>query len=182
MPKITVTEALAELPTLKKRITKLRVEIGNYSSRPAKERDPHYKIEGGSRGWIERQLQSVRDMETRYLRIRQSIQRSNLDSMLSVEGVERPVMEWLNWRNEIAKEQGMMPQALLNAIQRQRKAATAAGGKLGTEKEAQGDNDIIVNVHESDLIDQVQKHETIMGALDGKLSLHNATTMIELPD
>ncbi len=47
MAKLTITEALAEIPTIEKRIEKKREFILNYLYRQSSVRDPHEK-DGGS--------------------------------------------------------------------------------------------------------------------------------------
>lgn len=58
MAQTTITEALAEIPTIEKRIEKKSEFILNYLYRQSAVRDPHEK-DGGSSTLIHRELQAI---------------------------------------------------------------------------------------------------------------------------
>jgi hypothetical protein len=61
-----------------------------------------------------------------------------------------------------------------------RAKAQQQGTKV-SEQTTESLTDIVVNVNEKDLSDQIEALETTLGALDGQLSLKNATVSIALP-
>jgi hypothetical protein len=76
MSKITITEALAEIPTIVKRIDKKQEFILNFLYRQSAVRDPHEK-DGGSSELIKREMQAIDDLQARLVKIRSSIQLAN---------------------------------------------------------------------------------------------------------
>ncbi len=104
--KTTITEALAELKTIQKRITKKREFIDNNLARQDFVRDPHLG-DGGTEKLNEEAFQSISDMEERTIRIRSAILKSNLETFIKVGGffTGRSVQDWLTWRREILDRQ-----------------------------------------------------------------------------
>lgn len=183
---ITITEALQEIKTIGARLLKKRDAIGKYVVRDIRIRDP-FDAEGGSAAWIAQERQSIRDLEHRVIAIRRKIQEANLFNMLTVGSETMTVNEWLTWRREIAGNQRAFLAVLFGAIDSTRKAVQAKGGKLlplGSNQNAAVDRDappeVIAMVPEQELIAQIENHEATYGALDGKLSLFNATTYVEI--
>jgi len=55
-------------------------------------------------------------------------------------------------------------------------------GVAVTDKDPGGYSaDYVVNINEKELSEKIENIETVMGTLDGKLSLANATILIEVP-
>lgn len=181
MALITMTEALAELKTLTKRLVKKREALMPYLWRQEGLKDPMEKEEGGSMGYIQRERQSIQDLETRFVAIRTAIQRANQEHSITINGVTRTMAEWLNWRKEIAQEQQHFIAAMRKNLLDTRKAMQAKGYAVippgGT---ATTQLDILVNVDEKALADEAEAMETILGTLDGQLSLKLATIAIDM--
>lgn len=78
--KLTITEALAEVKTIKARVTKKQEGIMRYFARDARLKDP-LLAEGGSSIWIERERQAIKDLLARMVTIRTAIQRKNCEAM-----------------------------------------------------------------------------------------------------
>lgn len=176
MEEITITEALAEIATLKKRIASKRESIARYLARDARLRDPLEK-EGGSVEFIKRETQSVTDLEQRVIHLRTAIQKINLKESLTVHGKKRQIAEWLTWRREIGPGRKMFLDQLIAGLDRIRKEVISKGMKMvqvsdGTEGE------VIVSLEEGKLASDREEIETVLGELDGKLSLANATIKI----
>lgn len=173
---MTVTEALAEIKTIGKRIHKKRESIGSYLARDARMKDP-FEREGGSVDFIRRERQGIADLETRVVAIRTAIQTVNLSTSLTIQGETRTLAEWLTWRREIAPGRGHFLATIANGIKQVRDKVTRDGKVVGTTEEG---SDVVVMLSEKDLHAEIERHELIMGELDGKLSLLNATTTITL--
>ena len=71
----TITEALAELKTLGKRIEKKRESVAMFLTRQDGLKDPLEK-DGGSVEFIKRERQAVKDLEQHHVNIRLAIQRA----------------------------------------------------------------------------------------------------------
>lgn len=176
---ITITEGLAELRTIDARVEKKRQGIIRHLARPAEFKDP-MAAEGGTSEYITKERQSLKDLESRSLNIRVAISRKNLETVLSLHGMERSVAEWLIWRREFAKGQDGFLALQANGIERVRAEAQRKGGSLTAGDAAAKPGDVIVNVSEKELQDEIDKIQHVLGDLDGKLSLINATTTIEV--
>ena len=98
---ITITEALAGIKTVSKRIEKKREFILNYLARPDGIKDPLEK-EGGSHEAIMREAQAVGDLESRIIALRRGIGLANDKTTVEVGGVSRSVTDWLTWRRDVA--------------------------------------------------------------------------------
>ena len=180
MTEMTITEALAELKTIGSRINKRNQTVLQYLYWDAKLRDPMEK-EGGVIEFVSRERQAVQDLEERMVKIRVAIQRANLDTVLELDGHKRSVSEWLVWRREVAGGQQNTLRSMSQRINQVRQQAVQQNRSL-TETRDASPEEIIVTVSERDLAADMDGLEEVLGVLDGRLSLLNATVTIEIPD
>ena len=174
-----ITEALAELKTLVKRIEKKREYVRAYLYRPDGLKDPLEK-DGGSQEVLKKELQAIMDLNKRVIDLRTSIQKTNLSTPLTVEGATMSIAEWLTWRKEVSDgDVRFISQARQTLLQARTQAQQRGASVLAPGATAQNPSDVIVNVDEGDLAKQAEKLETILGTLDGQLSLKNATIQVE---
>jgi hypothetical protein len=180
--KMTVTEALAEIKTIAKRLEKKRAFVLSFLWRQEKLKDPLAK-DGGSPEAIKKEMQGIGDLENRVVSIRRAIQHANDTTSITLEGgAQRTISELLTWRREVAPGQKKLLEDIRTAIDAVRRDATKKGLQVtATAQEAKPD-DVVINVNESALAKDIEQMEIWLGHLDGQLSLKNATTMIELPD
>lgn len=186
MSKITITEALQEIKTIGKRLEKKRNACITYLARDSRVRDPLEK-DGGSEKFITTERQAIGDLENRVISIRTAIQSSNLNSKVTVGDTTRSVAEWLTWRREVSANQVNFLRSVVQGISNLRNEVQKKGGKVVTPASAGSEvlspNDppqLIVHMDEKGLVDQQEQLEQVLGDLDGKLSLFNATTTIEV--
>lgn len=186
MSKLTITEALQEIKTIGKRLDKKRSSLSPYIVRDSRVRDPLAK-DGGSEKFIASERQSIADLENRIIGIRTAIQRSNLDSTLVVGGTSRTVAEWLTWRRELSAAQAKFIRDIINNLSGLRADVQKKGGKITAAVAAvnesfdpNGPPEVVVNVDERGLLVEQEQMEQTLGELDGKLSLFNATTVIDV--
>src|SRR3990167_91542 len=177
----TITEALASLVTLGKRLTKKREFVGTYLHRADGIKDPlERSVEGGSAEAIKRELQAIRDLEKHHLNIRMAIQRKNQETYVTVLDLTMTVAEWLTWRKEIAPQvQKFNHELRLKLVEARTEAQRRGAQVIGVGAAGNTDTkptDIVVNVDEKSLQDEAERIEEVLGTLDGKLSLINATT------
>lgn len=178
MAKLTITEALAEIPTIEKRIEKKHEFILNYLYRQSSVRDPHEK-DGGSAVLITREKQAIQDLQLRLIKIRSLIQKANSENMITIGEQTKSIVDWLTWRREVAPKHQRFLQDQISKINQMRQNAARQGVNV-TDKDAGFSSDFVVNVNERELADQIEELENTLGVLDGQLSLKNATIFIDL--
>jgi hypothetical protein len=180
MSKLTITEALAEITTIGKRIDKKQEWIGQNLIRQDRLRDPLEK-QGGTAAIITQELQAIADLQARLIMLRRAIQQANEATDVTINGVTRTIADWLVWRREIAPQLKGMLSRFASTVQDWRKQAAQKGlSVITTQDVAQSPNDLIINLNERWLAEQIDQHEQVLGALDGQLSLKNATVVIEI--
>lgn len=180
MDTMTITEALAEIKTIGKRITKKREFVVTNLARQEFRKDPLLK-DGGQEAAILRERQAIGDLEERLVKIRRAIARANETVDITVEGLTRSMADWLRWRREIAPGR----QQFLSSMQSQLAGVRQQAARQGVEVvsmggSAQRENDVLVNINEGQLASDVEKMEQVLGTLDGLLSLKNAIVTIEV--
>jgi hypothetical protein len=184
MENLTITEALSEIKTVLSRLEKKRAAFAPYLVRDSRARDP-FESSGGSAAHIRSERQAVRDLEERVIKIRTAIQKANLDSTLVVCDKSRTVAEWLTWRREISKNQGGFLDHLLKGIRDVRSEIQRKGGKVTAVASAEVNlsadalPEAVICIDEKELIAEQDNIQRVLGSLDGKLSLFNATKVIE---
>lgn len=179
MATLTITEALAEIKTIGKRIDKKTAFISTYLLRQEMVRDPLEK-DGGSAASIAREMQSIADLQSRIVRIRAGIQGSNLATVLTIGQVRRSITDWLTWRKEVAPVEQRFLAQMRQTIEGHRQQYRAKGITVGAQGSDLKPQDVVVNVDEGELARRAEQLEETLGTLDGKLSLLNATTVIDI--
>jgi hypothetical protein len=181
MPQLTITEALAEIKTINKRLEKKRNAIGSNVGRDAMLKDP-FESQGGSVNYVASQRQSMKDLEKRIVDIRTAIQKVNLTTSLTLHGKTQTIAEWLTWRREVSPMSKSFLSQLSAGLQNVRNKVQAKGGKMlnPTEAESGKTGDVIAHLDEKALLTDIETTESILGELDGKLSLLNATTVLPI--
>lgn len=180
MAKTTITEALAELKTIAKRIEKKREFVLGYIGRRALNRDPLEK-EGGAVQMLASERQAIHDLQERTVSIRRAVQGANEATKITVEGETRSIADWLVWRREVAPQRKALLEAIRGGINTARNEAKKTDSRMvEREADATDSKDVIIHLSESDLARDIEKMETILGTLDGQLSLKNATVTITI--
>jgi len=178
---VTITESLAEIKTIGKRIEKKRQSVATYLARDLRLKDPLEK-DGGSVKFIAEQRQGITDLENRIVAIRTAIQKSNLATSASIGNRTMTVAEWLTWRREVSVgAQGFLT-SLNSGIRQIREKAQKDGGRVvsaPSESDSKPALEIVVNIDEKALLEEQENMEKTLGELDGRLSLLNATTIVE---
>lgn len=177
---MTITEALAEIKTVEKRIAAKREFVKTYLARSEGLKDPLEK-DGGSAKAITEAQQSIWDLETRLVELRRLIQSANEKTAISLEGETRSIADWLVWRREIAPGRKQFLNSLSSSISNLRSNAMSRGFNMVGVNQVNSDvkpTDIIVNIAEGELSKEIEALQNILGQLDGQLSLKNATVMV----
>jgi hypothetical protein len=182
--KLTITEALAEIKTIGKRVETKQSQLESYIVRDSRMRDP-MENDGGSVEYIKRERQAINDLQKRVVNLRLAIQQSNMVTRLALNGTDMTVYEWLIWRREVAPHQSNQLSRIWQTLQNARRGAQQRGVNViaATAAIQSGGNEaqeIIVNVNEQAIAKERENVEAILGELDGRLSLINATTLINI--
>lgn len=175
MPEMTITEALAELKVIDKRIRAKCEFIGQYAMRLEALKDP-LEREGGSVSAIQRELQAIGDLEENQVSIRRAIQKVNETTQVTVGKTTRSIADWLVWRRDIAPRRKDFTAQIRTGIDRHRAEALKRGAQA-TGPDAAKPGDLVVNLNEQDLARQQEELEATLETLDGQLSLKNATVV-----
>lgn len=177
--KTTITEALAELKTIDKRIGKKIEFYLNYMALQQMVKDPHEK-DGGSAAVIEREKQAIYDLYKRQVNIKTAIQKANLETSVTVNGVTRTVAEWLAWRKDVSGSNKQFLDQINGHLKSLRDKAKQNNVAVKQQGEQIDRTDLVVFIDEAGLLREREGIETTLGELDGKLSLVNATKIIEV--
>lgn len=173
---ITITEALAELRTITARLESKRGFVTQFLSYPDVIRDPLEK-EGGSIAVIQREFQSIGDLEKRILTLRTGINAANSATMVTVGSRTMTIAEWIVWKRDVAPKTRQFLHIARKKIQDAREGLRSKAIQVGVNP-AQQQPAMIVNIDEHWLAKQAEEIETILGGLDGQLSLKNATVFV----
>jgi DNA repair exonuclease SbcCD ATPase subunit len=177
---MTITEALAEIKTIEKRINSKREFIKTYAIRIESLKDPLEK-DGGSAKLIEQEFQAIDDLEQRLVKLRREIAFKNDLTFVEVEGVNNSIAHWLVWRREVAPRKRAFLSSLRQHILMFRdQARRQYVHRYTKDDEIDQQLEVIVNVREQELAQLQEKFENILGQLDGKLSLKNATVTLDV--
>lgn len=178
---ITITEALAEIKTIGKRLESKRGAIGPYLVRQDGVRDPLEK-EGGSTKFIAQERQAIGDLEDRIIALRRGIQAANDATTVTINGNARSISEWLTWRRDVAPGQKAFLTGIRNALNNVRNKARQEGVALISASATTAEikpTDLVVSIDEAALNAEIEGIEDTLGQLDGQLSLKNATVTIK---
>jgi hypothetical protein len=175
----TITEALAEIKTIGKRMPPKQQQIMQNIARQEGLKDPLIK-EGGSVAVIAAARQSMTDLETRHVALRLAIQEANRRTDITIDGETHSIAYWLTWRKEVLPGRRTFLTQLGNVIQQNRQAALSKGFSVVRidQTPAQG-SDLMINVDEDGLAKEIEHLAKIEGDLDGQLSLKNATVLVD---
>lgn len=175
---MTITEALAEIKTIDKRLAKKRESVSQYLFRQGAYTDP-LAPDGGSRKFVAGEQQGIKDLEERKVAIRRAVAKANESTQLTINGVTRSIAGWLTWRKEVAPGRQAHVGELRKKLEQLRRDAMAKGLQV-TNTDSVSANEVIVNLSERDLAKEAEALEETLGSLDGLLSLKNATITLEV--
>ncbi len=175
----TITEGLAEIKTIGKRIEAKRSFVMKYLHRQELLKDPLAK-DGGSAEVVKRELQAIDDLEQRIIDLRAAIAAANVSNDIEIKGVTRPISEWLTWKREVANERLGRLRSMSEHISKVRREASTRGLNITKTSTEEVSTDVVVNVDELQLSREIETAEEILGYLDGQLSLSNATIQLGL--
>lgn len=176
MTETTITEALAQLKVLDKRIAKKREFIQGNALRPEFAKDPHAKA-GGSAELITQEMQAIRDMQEQKVSIRRAIKAANGQTEVTIGKQTRTIADWLVWRRDVAPMDRDFLRGLSSGIEQERRKLQKGAQVVPAGSEAKP-SDLVVNIPEFRLSQEIEDLEAALETLDGQLSLKNATVLV----
>lgn len=175
---ITITEALAEIKTLTKRIESTRDFVLKYGVRQGSTIDP-LDDGGGSHVVVPQKLQSLKDLLMRKVAIRTAINEVNAATPLTVSGKTMSVAEWIIWRRDVFPAEIQAYRALQSKVLDARHQCQNANIRLIEDgKPPERVNEAGCFIPESEISNHIEKLVEIESTLDGQLSLVNAITRV----
>lgn len=187
MRTMSITEALAEVKLINKKITNNRDEMMRYLYRPENQKDPLEK-DGGSQKFVAARKQAISNLAENLLKIRRSIAKANEQTQVTINTGEgksshtKTIAEWLTWRKEVAPSLQQLNVAIRQQLNSVRLNLRGKDGKLIEDPNQSSSGDVIVNISEASILKENNELDEILQRLDGQLSLKNATVMIEVDD
>lgn len=172
---LTITEALAEIKTIEKRIEKKRQSLVPFIGRQDGVRDPLEKS-GGSIKYIKEELQSINDLGKRIVKLRTAIAKANADTTITIGAQTNSIADWIIWRREVAPQIQKVYAEIRNQIGGIRQQAQRQGAAINVTDAKP--TDYVINLDEADLNKKIEEMEEMLGQLDGQLSLKNATVIV----
>lgn len=178
MSKLTITEALAEIKTIGKRLEKKRQFIQQNLARVEMVRDP-LEAEGGSVEVVRRERQAYADLTDRIVFLRAAIHAANARTPLTINGTTRTVAAWIVWRRDAVPLVQQLHQMIRAGLQNLRAEVGKRGVRVVEPSVSPEKGDIIVHLAEGAFAQEMETLEDTLGQLDGKLSLLNAQITVE---
>lgn len=179
MAKITITEGLAEITLIEKKLERKRTFVLANLTRAKHIPDPFEK-DGGAAKALAAELQSYNDLQNRLIQIRKAVAEANLANSVTLNDETRTISEWLTWKREVAST----AKDFASAIARELKSKMdQAQSNPGAYKDETGAVKLVEYVFNAEYPEVVKKSELLHDTyekLDGLLSLKNATIFIEI--
>lgn len=178
MEKMTITEALSEINLIKKKIEQKTKTVSQYLVSAEHFPDP-YASEGGLEKFLRQEIQSLNDLKRRLTKVRSAIAKANLENEITVNEQTMLIHDWLTWKREIANDTGAFYSAVISTVNNQVNAATK-NPQVYQNKE--GKMELVkfkINVDLPSFIKAQEILEQTKEQLDGKLSLKNATILVQ---
>jgi len=179
MAKMTITEALSEVNLIKKKIEKKAEFLKGNTARPEHLKDM-FEADGGSLVKNGAEIQAVDDLYARLVKIRSAIAQANLANEITLNEKTMPIQDWLTWKREVATNVIGLTQAIHKSVKR---TLDDAMTQPKVYKDEQGNTHLLKVVPCFDYAGLIKKEENLtalLEQLDGKLSLKNATILVDV--
>lgn len=182
MEKMTITEALAEIKLIEKKIDKKKDMVYGNLCRFSPQPDPFEKT-GGAITTLNGEVQSCGDLWQRWIKIRSAIATVNLVHEITIEGHTKSIYEWLIWKREIAEKQIQFYKKIYMDT-KMHIDANAKNPKLLQDPSIKDSKpqlvDLITYFNYPEYIKKEEHFSMVLDKLDGQLSLKNALITIEI--
>jgi hypothetical protein len=167
---VTITEALQEVKTILARIEKKQDFVMQNLVRKAELKDPLEK-DGGQEKAVTQELQAIGDLQNRLVAIRRAIRLANESTLITVNGKERSIADWLVWKREVAPLITSFDNKMSVRIAAVRSNTRQDDWRSMSSNPTQPkESDIVVNIPEKAFASDIEALQETLGALDGLLS------------
>lgn len=165
---MTLIEALKQLKVIQKRIQSNANNIQAYASKPSTEK-PFFDSENEQKQQVTSLLQSNKDLLNEYMKLKQSLEKSNLEIKVEILGKQYSISELLMLRRFGCQWMMTTIQALNDS---------SANNRLrNAPQDAEGRNAFIERLYdEKDKNKELRSWEDLLNAIDSRLEIVNATT------
>lgn len=174
MDRMTITEALAEIHVLDKRLQAKHDFVMNHSMLDTRIKDPL----GDTSKEVAQALQAIGDLENRRIVIRQAIAHANAENFISVGGRELSIANWLVWKREVGPSRLQWLKSIRKAMERARQELKQQLTREVPEGVPAPGLDAMID--EKWLSKEIENLEEQIERLDGQMSLKNATVFVEV--
>ena len=178
MDKMTITEALAEVKLVEKKVAKKKENLLANISRIEHVPDP-YEKHGGLQVAMRSELQAIGDLDNRLVNIRGAIAKANSETMLTVGEETKSIGNWITWKREIAEKRIEMLRSIATSIKSKADHESRNPTVYKTETGEVKICKVIFALDYSDIQAQYERLGDKLERIDGLLSLKNATTVVE---
>ncbi len=175
----TITEALADIKVLNKRILKKQEFVNSHLLTGDHIKDP-YADKGGVKKIVEEELQSIGDIRIRIVTLRAAINQANMNTGITINGETKSMYSWLTWRREIMETETVFVAKSAAKIQAELSQYNNRPQVWKDDDEKQHLVHLEPTVDPKLFQDASEKLDVIAGSLDGQLSMKNATTFVHI--
>lgn len=167
--KMTIIEALKKIKNLEKKIARQNGEITSYASKLSSEK-PSFESDAVQKKKVEELVQSNLDCIKEMLQLKQSVERTNLGTILTISGHTASLSEHLHLKRKFSSLQISVLKAL----------NTSAADMRMIRATPSKDNPVVVErmFDEAKRNDSQKKIFDYLGALDEQIEVINATTYL----
>lgn len=176
-----IQQGLSELKLIRKRMNKIQEELAEYSAWSSKKKHP-WGIKGANQEYsvkqaekeVQSKIQSYHDLAKRFFQIKSAIDRTNLETKITVAGKTFTLHEALLYKNHLIE----MNQDLVDACNSAIRKAEVDVDRYNSKKERDSvDNADILYLFPRQEIDKVNQFNIeFMEQVDAALQIANATT------
>lgn len=176
---MTITEALAEINLIKKKVEGKTEFVRGLLYRGSHQVDAFEK-EGGASLVLKREEQAIDDLRQRLVSIRSAISKANIENKIVVNNDERTIFDWLTWKREVFNDERARLQVQINELLTLNQKEQS---RPEVWKDEKGETQIVRYIRHQSLGDVQKKLEEMTekyNKLDGQLSLKNATIKVSI--
>lgn len=180
---LLIQQGLSELKLLKKRMSKIQEELSTYSAWSSKKKHP-WGIKGANQEYsvkqaekeVQAKIQAYHDLTKRFFQIKSAIDRTNIQTMITVAGKTFTLHEALIYKNHLVEMNQDLVQSCHYAIERAEKEVERYNHKR--DRDSVDDADLLYLFPRIEMEKINQFNIEFMEQVDGAMQIANATTSL----
>jgi hypothetical protein len=177
MQEITITEALAEIKLIEKKIESKTALVTANLTRVKHIPDPL----GDSVATLSQEMQAIGDLYERLVRIRSAIAMANITNVITCDESTRTIYDWLVWKREVADKHISLYTTVFKNTKSMMDTAAQRPQVFKDEKTQEPKLvELVANLSYMDYVKKAEEKQATLDKLDGLLSLKNATITIKI--